>query len=266
MFATHRYCFEAHSTPFVGTRAVSAVGVVISGGRYYGTGPLTRGATLRDTSRGAIRHRFLRQARGISRAAVRGQGLVEFALVLPLLLVLLLGIADFGRVFTAGITIEAAARNGAEAAAQEYLQLIHKPGGVLDAADYASLHDVALDAVCAETEPLPNQVKVGSSCTMPLAAVCIHDGGDPLCGVESDDGFPPEPGAPQCTGINGAWDPANNGATPLGATPLPYVEVRVCYQFTTLLNLTNLQLPFGWSLSLGEVWLQRDREFTVANY
>ena len=44
----------------------------------------------------------------------RGQSLVEFALVLPMLLVLLLGVADFGRVFAAGITIEAAARNAAE--------------------------------------------------------------------------------------------------------------------------------------------------------
>jgi len=215
---------------------------------------------LSETSRGAIRRSLFRRAKWLSTGAVRGQGLVEFALALPLLLVLFLGIADFGRVFTAGITVEAAARNGAEAAAQEYLQLLHKTGGVLDAADYASLHDIALDAVCAESEPLPNQAIQGGSCTMPLAAVCIHDGGDPLCGDEAD------PVVTNCTGVNGAWDPANNGATPLGAPALPYVEVRVCYQFTTLLNLTNMQLPFGWSLSLGEVWLQRDREFTVANY
>ena len=215
---------------------------------------------MRDTSRGAIRHRFFGRARGIPSAAVRGQGLVEFALVLPLLLVLLLGIADFGRVFTAGITIEAAARNGAEAAAQEYLQLLHKPGGVLDPGDYSSLHDIAVDAVCAESEPLPNQAIQSGNCTMPLIAVCVHDGGDPICGDEAD------PAVTTCPGVNGSWDNTNNGATPLGATPLPYVEVRVCYQFTTLLNLTNLQLPLGWSLSLGEVWLQRDREFTVANY
>jgi Flp pilus assembly protein TadG len=47
----------------------------------------------------------------------RGQSLVEFALVLPMLLVLLLGIADFGRVFNAGITLEAATRDAAEAGA-----------------------------------------------------------------------------------------------------------------------------------------------------
>jgi hypothetical protein len=44
------------------------------------------------------------------------------------------------------------------------------------------------------------------------------------------------------------------------------VEVRVCYRFTTLFNLTNLELPFGWGVSLGEVYLERDRQFVVANY
>ena len=52
----------------------------------------------------------------------RGQSLVEFALVLPMLLVLLLGIADFGRIFQAGIVTETAARNGAETAALERLR------------------------------------------------------------------------------------------------------------------------------------------------
>jgi hypothetical protein len=196
----------------------------------------------------------------------RGQSLVEFALVLPLLLVFLLGVADFGRVFTAGITIEAAARNGAEAAAQEYLQLSQKQGGVLDPADYAALHEVALDAVCAESEPLPNKSVSGGTCTMPLTAVCIHDDFDPICGDEAD------PSLSNCTsvsgtGVNDGWGNDNLGPA-LGSPPvaLPYVEVRVCYRFTTLLNLGKLELPFGWSLSLGDIWLQRDREFTVANY
>lgn len=186
--------------------------------------------------------------------------MAEFALVLPLLLVFLLGVADFARVFTAGITMEAAVRDGAEAAAQEYLQLIHKTGGTLDATDYGTLHTTALDAVCAETEPLPNQTKVGSSCTMPLAAVCVHDGLDPLCGSEADPSLTP------CSGVNGAWDNTNLGATPGGAAALPYVEVRACYRFTALWKVGNVNLPFGWSISLGEIWLQRDRGFTVANY
>ena len=64
--------------------------------------------------------------------------------------------------------------------------------------------------------------------------------------------------------MDSAWDPAIEQTSP--AQPLSYVEVRGCYQFTTLFNLTDLELPFGWSLSLGEVWLQRDRAFVAGNY
>ncbi|HAF49233.1 MAG TPA: pilus assembly protein TadE [Anaerolineaceae bacterium] len=43
----------------------------------------------------------------------RGQSLVEFALVLPLLLLLILGALDFGRLFHAQIVLTNAAREGA---------------------------------------------------------------------------------------------------------------------------------------------------------
>ncbi|MFK4998208.1 TadE/TadG family type IV pilus assembly protein [Bacillus sp. N9] len=36
----------------------------------------------------------------------RGQSLVEFAIVVPLLLLLLFGIIDFGRIFHASLTID----------------------------------------------------------------------------------------------------------------------------------------------------------------
>jgi hypothetical protein len=48
----------------------------------------------------------------------RGQSLVEFALALPLLLLLLLGLADFGRAFYYTSAIANAARTGAEYAAR----------------------------------------------------------------------------------------------------------------------------------------------------
>jgi Flp pilus assembly protein TadG len=47
----------------------------------------------------------------------RGQSLVEFALALPVLLLLLLGLVDFGRAFYYTSTIANAARAGAEYAA-----------------------------------------------------------------------------------------------------------------------------------------------------
>jgi hypothetical protein len=49
----------------------------------------------------------------VRRNREKGQGLAEFALILPLLLVLILGIFEFGRVIWASITIQAAARDAA---------------------------------------------------------------------------------------------------------------------------------------------------------
>lgn len=204
----------------------------------------------------------------------RGQSLVEFALVLPMLLVLLFGVADFGRIFQAGITVEASARNASEIAAQEYVQLTrNKPGGVLDPADYDRLHDVAIEALCGESELLPQvEAPPGASgvCVKdlgggpvdvwPLGGVCVHDNVDPICGDEANT----VPSS--CPRLDSGWSNANNGAAPVGSTPLPYVEVRVCYQFTTLFNLTDLELPFGWSISFGTIYLERDRTFTVACY
>ncbi len=46
-----------------------------------------------------------------------------------------------------------------------------------------------------------------------------------------------------------------------------YVEVRVCYRFTTLINVNDMELPFGAGLmSLGEIHLERLRTFTVADW
>ena len=201
----------------------------------------------------------------------RGQTLVEFALVLPMLLVLLLGIADFGRVFAAGIVLEAAARNAAEAAAQEYLQLARN-APTLDIDDYQRLHQVALEEVCREAERLPEEVDADSDgvCEMPRTAVCVHDlpadpddltppPGDPLCGDEA--GLAEQPGCSEFVGEG--WNTSKSSGNP---ADLAYVEVRVCYRFTTIIDMTDVNLPFGWSISIGEIWLQRDRSFTVADY
>jgi len=52
-----------------------------------------------------------------SRADDRGAAAVEFALVLPLLLILIFGIIDFGRLLNTKITLTEAAREGARATA-----------------------------------------------------------------------------------------------------------------------------------------------------
>jgi len=224
---------------------------------------------VRQPKRSSSRLRLLR-------SALRGQSLVEFALVLPMLLVLLFGVADFGRIFQAGISLEAAARNAAEIAAQEYVQLTrNRSGGVLDAADYNRLHEIAIEALCGESEILPqNALPVGVTGTCqddvggvptdvwPIGAVCVHDGTDPICGDEAATA----PATCPRMDNSATWDPANTGAAPGVSVPLPYVEVRICYQFTTLFNVTELDLPFNWSVSFGTIYLERDRTFTVACY
>jgi len=47
----------------------------------------------------------------------RGQAMVEFALVVPILLLLICGIIDFGRIYSATIMVAGAAREGARSAA-----------------------------------------------------------------------------------------------------------------------------------------------------
>ena len=150
--------------------------------------------------------------------------------------------------------MEAAARNAAEVAAQEYL---HEPPGPLSgppsppAGYYDFLHLKAAQVACAEARLLPNTTYSGGSCSsMPLVLVCVHDGADSACSTEPFGASIP----PQC------WllDPAPNSESPGGAEPSRHVEVRVCYRFSTL-----VQIPF---LSLGDIWLQHSRDFTVADY
>ncbi|HEX2883434.1 MAG TPA: TadE/TadG family type IV pilus assembly protein, partial [Candidatus Limnocylindria bacterium] len=85
----------------------------------------------------------------------RGQSLVEFALVLPMLLVLLLGIADFGRVFQAGIATEAAARNAAEVGALERLRQPPPSDSSQWNSYYGELHRRIAAVACDEAAALP---------------------------------------------------------------------------------------------------------------
>lgn len=221
---------------------------------------------MRNKARGALQ--------GASRSE-RGQALVEFGLVLPLLLVILLGVADFGRVFQAGIAEEAAVRNAAEAAAEQYVQFLEcgvgNPdplcGGLPDPAQYDTLHTEALEVACREAERIPGRmpanwtsIAVSGNCTMPITAVCIHDNsaGDSSCGAEAAS-------APaDCTEMNDPWSPAPDPSRPTVTDGTdsyfgrPYVEVRMCYRFDPL---------FSFALgSWGSIWMQKTNYFVVTNY
>lgn len=210
-----------------------------------------------------------------------------------MLLMLLLGIADFGRVFAAGITLEAAARDGAEAAALERLR--NPPPTPCDPAClqayYQALHQLAARTVCNEAALLPNSssetaatdpatpplapgecpdfvgVSGASHDGMPVVRVCVRDGSDPICGSPIPGYGPtvpvdPATGNTRCPAVQAMASAA--GATPpsAGEPVSHYIEVGTCYHFTTLFTL-NFDLPLGTGLHLGDVWLERTRTFVV---
>ena len=182
--------------------------------------------------------------------------MVEFGLVLPIMLVLFVALADFGRIFANSILLEAAARNAAELAANEYLA--SPPGGTPldqpstgDAAYYANLHTLAARAVCAETRELPNSAYDPGTTTcpgMPLIRVCVHDGVDPNCGSEAFGAAIP----------GGCTELAQTMSNSRGTSTERWVEVRVCYRFTSLVDLPLV--------SFGTFWLQRTRTLAIPCY
>jgi Flp pilus assembly protein TadG len=181
----------------------------------------------------------------------RGQSLVEFSLVLPILLLLLVGITDFGRVFNAGIVEEAAARDAAEIGAQQVLADPPASG------TYAGLHQAAARVVCAEMRLLAGstyQSATGDCPGQPYVLVCVHDNADDACATEPF-------GAAIPAACDQLTSPPTHTRKVENASPLrqsTYVEVRVCFRFSTL-----VRLPL---LPLGDFWLQRSRSFTVADY
>lgn len=83
--------------------------------------------------------------------------MVEFALVIPILLILTVGLSDLGRVFAAGVVTESAARAAAEIAAQQYLRDYPSgPPNPVPLGYYAALDLPAAQAICAELKSVPN--------------------------------------------------------------------------------------------------------------
>jgi hypothetical protein len=175
-------------------------------------------------------------------------------------------VADFGRLFASGITLESAARAAAETAAGTYLvELRLMPSGLppLTTAGYDRVHRAAWESICDEASSLPNAAPGtgGSECSDLPTVVCVHDGADPGCGTLYNVG---SSGTTGCTQVTGATD--NTPHDP-SATPSKYVEVRVCYRFSTI--LPGIDIPFlGGRLSplSGNFYLERVRTFTVADY
>jgi uncharacterized protein CbrC (UPF0167 family) len=195
-----------------------------------------------------------------------GQSLVEFALIVPFLMVLLLTIADFGRLFSAGITIESAARTAAETASAEYLrETLRVTPGPVTTSGYTGIHQAAWKSVCDEAASLPNATpgSGGGQCDGLPTVVCVHDGGDPLCttAYNAAGGIPSG-----CPSLDAGSRPTNSQLAESAGATHAYVEVRVCYRFSALFRI---DIPFvGGTLSPlgGDFYLEKVRTFAVADY
>ena len=101
--------------------------------------------------------------------------MAEFALVTPILIFLVVIVADFGRIFAVNLSLEAAARDAAEAMSNSYLA--NPPGAPSISLDQPApaghrrttlpLHQQAAKTVCAETQDLANSAfdSGSGSCT-----------------------------------------------------------------------------------------------------
>jgi TadE-like protein len=198
-----------------------------------------------------------------TRGGERGQSLVEFGVVVPILLMLAVAVGDFGRIFATGVIVESAARNAAELGANEYLAdwpgrtasppiSLSSPAPTGETTYYTRLHQLIAKAVCAETQELPNATfdpGTGSCAGMPYVMSCIHDGQDTNCGTEAFGAAVPS----SCTEMSPAASDQHSGS------PAPrWVEVRVCYRFTSV-----VAVPL---VSFGEFWVQRTRRFVIPCY
>jgi hypothetical protein len=215
------------------------------------------------------RHMSRFDAPPTSGAAARGQALVEFTLILPILMLLLLTVGDFGRLFAAAITIESSAGAAAEIGAADYLREFERPNP-LTTDSYTRVHRAAWESVCDEASTLPNAVPGtgGGECSGLPTVVCIHDGGDgssgtgdPGCAnVYNTGGSIPA----ECPGLQPGSRPTNTQTG--GAETSKYVEVRVCYRFNTFLKLAIPSVGGTLATLGGDFYVERIRTFTVADY
>jgi len=167
------------------------------------------------------------------------------------MLIILLVVADFGRLFAAGITVESAARNAAEVAAAEYNQ-------GLPAVDYGAIHRTAWSSVCDEASKLPNATpgSGGGECDGLPTLVCVHDGIDSSCSSV----YNAASGTTGCPSITAG---SSNG---LNGSESTFVEVRVCYRFNTIFSMTLPTIGGPLAALGGDFYIERSRVFTVADY
>lgn len=161
--------------------------------------------------------------------------MVEFALVVPILLMLVLGIGDFARLYTSGIAVEAAAREAADYGA-------FTPGQWNTTVNPGQIDLTVREMIkraCTAASDVPDYVAAGDSTTL-----CSVEGSNPLFSYRLEDS----------TGQAIANPPATCG-NPTREPPC-VVHVTMTYTYHSFVNVP---------LYPSAISLQRDSRFAISD-
>ena len=184
---------------------------------------------------------FLRR----SRDHQRGQGMVEFAIIVPVFLLLLMGMLEFGFVFTHNLTLEYATREGARAGST-------LSDGGLDAPTCLAIDSNIIDAVTKVLKS-PGSPILGYPNAVAWIKIWEADAsGTPIAGTTNTwnnpgDGsftFTP-PGSPvwtPCTRHSATWISGSCGGS---TCPPDSIGVSLSYTYTMVTPLGAIEKFFG---------------------
>lgn len=88
-----------------------------------------------------------------------GQAIIEFALVLPIFLLLVMGIIDFGWLFYNSINVENSARNGARSACVEYTKVCYNEADNTPVDETFTYYDINEEETTVQEQDILNSIK-----------------------------------------------------------------------------------------------------------